>query len=274
MRMNGLFTRLVLVAAVTFPAMRAAAEDRVLATVNDHPITESDLEARLQSLPPQLRGQMDNPEQRKHLLEQMALAYLMVEEARKEGLDHSPEFKQGMAAAEERLLSTLYVRKHVGEPERPSDEAIRKEYETHLQEMTPSPKIRARHILVKTEAEAKAARKRVVEGGEDFAEVAKQVSTGPSAQQGGDLGLFGKGRMVPAFEKAAFALKKGEVSQPVKTQFGWHIIQVTEIQGGQPPTFEQVKDRLAQRMMQQHMREELEKLTDRLRSKARIDIKE
>ena len=274
MRTNGLIVRLVLVAVIILPALRALAEDKVLATVNDHPITESEVEARLKGLPPQLRGQMDNPEQRKHLVEQMALAYLMVEEARKEGLDHTPEFKQGMQSAEERLLSTMYVRKHIGEPQPPSDEELHKEYEARLPELTPSPRIRARHILVKTEEEAKAARKRIVEGGEDFAKVAKEVSTGPSAAQGGDLGMFGKGRMVPAFEKAAFALKKGEISQPVHTQFGWHIIQVTEIQGGQAPTFDQVKDRLAQRMMQEHMREELEKLTDRLRAKARIVIKD
>ncbi|HEX9592457.1 MAG TPA: peptidylprolyl isomerase [bacterium] len=274
MRTNGLFIRLALVAAVTVPAVAAVAEDRVLATVNDHPITESEVEAKLQSLPPQLRAQMDSPEQRKQIVEQMALAYLMVEEARKEGLDHTPEFKEGMQAAEERLLSTLYVRKYVGEPQPPSEEALHKEYEARLPEITPSPKIRARHILVKTEEEAKAARKRIVEGGGDFAEVAKEVSTGPNAPQGGDLGIFGKGRMVPAFEEAAFALKEGEVSQPVQTQFGWHIIQVIEIQGGQAPTFEQIKDRLAQRMMQEHMRDELQKVTDRLRAKARIEIKE
>jgi peptidyl-prolyl cis-trans isomerase C len=272
MRTNGFFIRLLLVAVVIVPALRAVAEDRVLATVNDHPITESEVEAKLQSLPPQLRGQMDNPAQRKHLVEQMALAYLMVEEARKEGLDHTPEFKEGMKNAEDRLLSTLYVRKHIGEPKPPTDEELHKEYEARLPELTPSPKIRARHILVKTEAEAKAARKRIVEGGEDFAKVAKEVSTGPSAPQGGDLGMFGKGRMVPAFEKAAFALKKGEISQPVHTQFGWHIIQVTDIQGGTAPSFDQIKDRLAQRMMQEHMREELEKLTDALRAKARIVI--
>ncbi|MGD2063015.1 MAG: peptidylprolyl isomerase, partial [Nitrospirota bacterium] len=264
MRTNGLLIPLILVVAVGLSAMRAEAEDRVLATVNDHPITESDVEAKLQTLPPQLRGQMGTPEQRKHLVEQMALTYLMVEEARKEGLDRSPEFKAGMQAAEERLLSTLYVRKYVGEPQQPTDEALRAEYDARLPDITPSPKIRARHILVKTEDEAKAARKRVVEGGEDFAEVAKEVSTGPSAPQGGDLGVFGKGRMVPAFEEAAFALKKDEVSQPIQTQFGWHIIQVTEIQGGTPPTFEQIKGRLAQRMMQEHMRAELQKITDRL----------
>lgn len=274
MRTHGFLLGLALAAVVAGLAPRAMAEDRVLATVNDHPITESDVESKLASLPPQVRAQLDSPAQRKKVLEQMALGYLMAEEARKEGIDHSEEFKKGMADAEERLLSTLYVRKHIGEPQRPSDEEVRKEYEKRLPELTPPPKIHARHILVKTEAEAKAARKRIVEGGEDFATVAKEVSTGPSAAQGGDLGVFGKGRMVPAFEAAAFALKKGEVSQPVHTQFGWHIIQVTEIQGGKAPTFDEIKDRLAQRMMQERLRTELEQLTDRLKSKARIEIKD
>jgi len=274
MRTHGLLFGLALIAVVTGLAPRAMAEDRVLATVNDHPITESDVESKLATLPPQVRAQLDSPAQRKQLLEQMALGYLMAEEARREGIDRSDDYKKGLAEAEERLLSTLYVRRHVGEPQRPTDEEVRKEYDARLSELTPPPKIHARHILVKTEEEAKAARKRIVDGGEDFAAVAKEVSTGPSAPQGGDLGVFGKGRMVPAFEEAAFALKEGEVSQPVQTQFGWHIIQVTEIQGGKAPTFEEIKDRLAQRMMQERLRDELTQMSERLKAKARIEIKE
>lgn len=92
-----------------------------------------------------------------------------------------------------------------------------------------SEEIRAQHVLVKTEEEAKAVRERVTTGGEDFATVAKEVSIEPAAKEsGGDLGFFGPGMMVPEFEQAAFALKDGEISQPVQTQFGWHVIKVVE----------------------------------------------
>ncbi len=263
--------------AVVLPAAAAHGADggdTVVATVNDHPITASEIDQRLQSLPPQVRGQFATGERRKQLIEQVILGYLMAEEATKEGLDRSPEFKAGMAQARESLLARMYMKKHVDEESQPTDAELKKEYEKHLPEMAPPAQIHARHILVKTEEEAKAARKRVVEGGEPFEAVAKEVSIGPSASKGGDLGLFGKGRMVPAFEKAAFALQEGEVSEPVKTQFGWHIIKVEKKQQRKAPTFEEVKGRLAQQVVQNRYRSQLKALADGLKAKARIEIKE
>lgn len=96
-----------------------------------------------------------------------------------------------------------------------------------INSMDNSTQIKASHILVDTEEEAKSLREKIL-AGEDFAAVAKQSSKCPSGANGGDLGYFGKGMMVPEFEKAAFSLPVGEVSQPVKTQFGWHLIKVTD----------------------------------------------
>ena len=250
-----------LLAVALLPAAAHAADggDTGVATVNDHP---------------QVRGQFASGPRRQQLVEQVILGYLMSEEARKEGLDRSKEFKEGMAQARESLLARMYMKKHVEEEGQPSDEELKKEYEKRLPQMAPPAQIHARHILVKTKEEAEAARKRVVEGGESFEAVAKEVSTGPSAPKGGDLGSFGKGRMVPAFEKAAFALKEGEVSEPVKTQFGWHVIKVEEKQQRKAPTFEEVKDRLAQQMVQDSYRSQLKALADGLKAKARIEFKE
>jgi len=263
---------LLAVALLPVAAHAADGGDTVVATVNDHPITASEIEQRLQTLPPQVRGQFATGERRKQLVEQVILGYLMAEEATKEGLDHSPEFKQGMAQAKESLLARMYMKKHVEEEGQPSDDELKKEYEKRLPQLSPPAQIHARHILVKTKAEAEAARKRVVEGGEAFEAVAKEVSTGPSAPKGGDLGFFGKGRMVPAFEKAAFALKKGEVSEPVQTQFGWHVIKVEEKQERKAPTFEEIKGRLAQQMVQDRYRTQLKTLADGLKAKARIEF--
>jgi len=266
----------IFLAVALLPSAVHAADggDTVVATVNDHPITAGEIDQRLQTLPPQVRGQFASGERRKQLVEQVILGYLMAEEATKEGLDHSPEFKQGMAQAKESLLARMYMKKHVDEEGQPSDEELKKEYEKRLPQMAPPAQIHARHILLKTKAEAEAARKRVVEGGESFEAVAKEVSTGPSASKGGDLGFFGKGRMVPAFEKAAFALKEGEVSEPVKTRFGWHIIKVEKKQQRKAPTFEEVKGRLAQQVVQDRYRTQLKAIADGLKAKARIEFKE
>jgi len=265
----------VLFAAVLLPAAAHAADkgDAVVATVNDHPITAAEIDQRLQTLPPQVRGQFASGERRKQLVEQVILGYLMSEEATKEGLDRSPEFKQGMAQAKESLLARMYMKKHVEEEGKPTDAELKKEYEKRLPQLSPPAQIHARHILVKTKEEAEAARKRVVEGGEAFEAVAKEVSVGPSASKGGDLGTFGTGRMVPAFEKAAFALKEGEVSEPVKTQFGWHIIKVEEKEQRKAPTFDEIKGRLAQQMVQDRYRTQLKAIADGLKAKARIEFK-
>ncbi len=258
------------------PGLAAEGEggEQVVATVNDHPITNHELEQRLESLPPQIRHQFASGPRRRQLLDQVILGYLMAEEAKKEGLDHTQEFKEQLAQAREALLARLYMKKHVEREAQPTEAELRAEYQKRLPQLTPSPQVHARHILVKTKEEAEAVRKRIVEGGEDFAKVAKEVSIGPSKSKGGDLGYFGRGRMVPAFEKAAFALKPGEVSEPVKTQFGWHIIKVEDKKEAKPPTFEQVRDRLARQLVQERYRSQLTALSEALKKKARIEIKD
>jgi len=266
-----------LLVVALLPAAGHGAEGggKVVATVNVHPITATEIDQRLESLPPQVRGQFATGERRQQLVEQVILGYLMSEAATKEGLDREKEFKEGMAQAKEALLARLYMKKHVAEEGQPSDEELKKEYDRLLPQLSPPPQIHARHILVKTEKEALAARKRVVEGKEPFEAVAKAVSTDPSAAEGGDLGVFGQGRMVPAFEKAAFALKEGEVSEPVQTQFGWHVIKVEEKkENTPPPSFDEVKPRLAQQVIQDRYRTQLKTLADTLKAKARIEFKE
>jgi len=126
-------------------------------------------------------------------------------------------FSLALAASGKRGKTDEDANSEVSEEAAPDDDSA-------VAEVT---EVRASHILVVTEKEAKQVKARL-DRGEDFAEVAKEVSKCPSAARGGDLGFFGRGAMVPEFEKAAFALEVGEVSGPVKTQFGWHIIMVTD----------------------------------------------
>ena len=127
-----------------------------------------------------------------------------------------------------------------------SDQALKKYYDEQIGQVKPVEEVRARHILVEGEEDAKKIATRL-KGGEDFAKIAKEVSKDPgSGAEGGDLGFFTKDRMVPEFAEAAFAMKPGEVSQPVKSQFGWHVIKLEERRQKPLPTFDQVKDRIAQ----------------------------
>jgi len=129
-----------------------------------------------------------------------------------------------------------------------TEEAERKAYDEAAKAEPPQQEIHARHILLPTEDEAKAALARV-KGGEDFAKVATELSKDPGGE-GGDLGWFTKDRMVPEFSEAAFKLKEGEISDPVKTQFGWHIIKVEGVRTKTFPPFEQVKDQAARYVSQ------------------------
>ncbi|MCW5720876.1 MAG: peptidylprolyl isomerase, partial [Devosia sp.] len=149
-------------------------------------------------------------------------------------------------------------------------EEVKARYDKEVAAITPEDEIRARHILVKTEEEAKAIIKDL-HAGKDFIEIAKEKSTDPNKSEGGDLGYFGKGRMVPEFETAAFALEKGAYSkEPVKTQFGFHVIKIEDKRKQQPPALEQVEAQVRQLVMRDKYLELLEKA----KAAAPIDIQD
>ncbi len=131
----------------------------------------------------------------------------------------------------------------------------------------PQEEMKARHILVKTEEAALEIIERLGRGS-DFAELAQEKSTGPSGAQGGDLGYFPKGQMVPEFDKALSTMKKGDISEPVKTNFGWHVIKLEDKRQSKAPAFEEVKDRLKSGMI----REKATQVLLGLRETAKIDI--
>jgi peptidyl-prolyl cis-trans isomerase C len=236
--------------AVTAPA------DPVIAKVNDQPIYLSDLQAASQNLPDNLRNmppQMLYP----MMLDQMIDGRALVIEAKKDGLDKDPTVAKQIAAAEDRALQSAMLSKIVGPAV--TDDAVKARFEKDQSGKAPEEEIHARHILVATEAEAK---KLIAEldKGADFATLAKQNSTDPGAKEGGDLGFFRKDDMVPEFAAAAFALKPGEITQtPVHTQFGWHVIKVEERRPAAPVTFDQSKDELRQRMIQEGVQQALAK---------------
>jgi peptidyl-prolyl cis-trans isomerase C len=183
---------------------------------------------------------------------------LMAEAATKAGLDSGQSFEDRIKYHRRRALRDAYFDKSVRNAV-PEEEA-KKIYDQKVAGMKPEEEIHARHILVATEAEAKEVKERLQKG-EDFATVAKEKSKDPSAE-GGDLGFFSRGQMLKPFEDAAFALKEGEISDPVQTQFGWHIIKVEEKRTRPLPTFDQVKDTIISQLTAQKAKQTIKELHD------------
>ncbi|MGZ5914917.1 MAG: peptidylprolyl isomerase [Hyphomicrobium sp.] len=246
----------------------AAAEDKpgdtVVATVNGQPITESDLRfaenelgGEIANLPPEVK--------RRALAEYLIDNELFAKAAEEAKIAATPEYEQQMRYLKRRVLRELYFDKtlkgKIGE-----DEA-KKIYTEKIAQLKPEEEIEARHILVDSEEKAKELHAKIVAGA-DFAQLAKENSTDTgSKDQGGVLGYFGHGQMVPEFEAAAFKLEKGQVSEPVHTNFGWHIIKVDDRRKKEPPSFAAVKDTILNSLV---VRKAQDTATE-LRSKAQVE---
>ena len=229
--------------------------DPLLAKVNGVEIHMSDLKAAAETLPAQAR-QMPPQQLLPMLLDQLVDEKALIAEAKKTGLDKDPDVQRSVKMAEDRALASALLGKLV----RPqvTEEAIKARYDQQFAGKPGETEVHARHILVGDEATAKKIIAELKKGG-DFAALSKQYSKDPSASaQGGDLGFFKKTDMVPEFADAAFALKDKEVSPvPVKSQFGWHVIQTLEHRTSAPPTFEQEHDELRQEMVQAAVQKEV-----------------
>lgn len=241
------------------------AEDVVVAVVNGQKVMRSEVEMMAASLPPQYR-QMPMQLIFPALLDQVISTKLLAGEGRKQGLQNDPEVKRRMTMIEDRLIQDAYEQKEIAKQITPA--ALKARYDKQVAGMPPEEEINARHILVKTEDEAKAIIADLKKNA-DFAKAAKEKSTDTgSGANGGELGWFKKGDMVGEFAEAAFKLKKGEVSAtPVKTQFGFHVIKLEERRPAKPPTFEDMEDELRTQME----REIGSQMVDQMRAKAQIE---
>ena len=221
--------------------------DPVVAKIGTDVIHLSDVNAVANSLPPQAR-QMPPDQLLPKVLEQMVDTQILAVEARKQGLDKDPAVERTLHEVMERALVSAFLEKQVGP--QITDAAIKARFDKDVGSQPPVQEVHARHILVDDEATAKKIIADLKKGG-DFAALSKQYSKDSAAvEQGGDLGFFKASDMVPEFSAAAFALKDNEVSPtPVHTQFGWHVIQTLAHRTAAPPTFEQARDQLRQKMI-------------------------
>lgn len=244
------YSKLAAVAMIAVAAAHGAAfaedkPDPVVAKVGGVEIHQSEIDLAMAGLDPQLANLP--PEQKKvAALSALIDVKVLATDATKEGLDNDPAFKQRIAFLTDRELHNAYFKKHVVDAITP--EEVKARYDKEIAAVPPQEEVRARHILVKTEQEAKDVIA-ALDSGKDFAELAKEKST-DAASEGGDLGYFTKGRMVPEFEAAAFGLEKGAYTKtPVKTQFGYHVILLEDKRQQQPPTLEQVEPQVRQLVM-------------------------
>lgn len=229
-------------------AEEAAAEDPVVAVVNGTELRRSDVVQSARDLPQAYQDQLDQifPALVDWLIDQR----LLLEEGRRRNLQDDAQVKEQVALYEERVVREALIDRHLAE--RMTEEAVRARYDRFVAEFQPETEIHARHILVGSEAEAEGIIADLDAGG-DFAAIAKEKSTDTgSGANGGDLGFFTPEQMVPEFSAAAVALEPGSYSKtPVQSRFGWHVIKVEETRETAPPSFEQARPEIENRLQQE-----------------------
>jgi peptidyl-prolyl cis-trans isomerase C len=250
--------------ALLLAAPPARAEDNpVVARVNGAEIHQSDLAMAEEDLGGNT-PQMAPDAKRDYLITFISDMMLVAKAAEAKNVGDTDDFKHKLAYARTKLLMETYLQAEAKASV--NDTELHKVYDEAIGQMKAEPEVRARHILVETEDEAKAVVAEL-KAGKDFAELAKAKSKDPGAADGGDLGYFTKDQMVPEFSAVAFKLEKGQLSDPVKSQFGWHVIKVEDKREKKPPEFDKVKDQLETFVV----RRSQSALITKLRAEAKIE---
>ena len=225
-------------------------ENKVLATIAGLEITEKDLENIIMRYPEDKRAYFLSDMGKKQVLEQMISFELMNKLALEIKLNETEEYKANLKQLEKDLLTQMAINKVLSEVT-VTDEDAKKFYDENKEQFMQKESVSAKHILVDNEELCKEIKEKINNNEITFEEAAKQYSSCPSKEKGGDLGMFNRGMMVPEFEEAAFTLSINEISNPVQTQFGYHLIKVENKKEATIADFESVKNQIIQRLMQQ-----------------------
>ena len=247
-------------------------ENKVLAIAAGNEITEKDLNAIISRYPEEQRGALQNEGQKKQLLEQLISFELMNKFGKEIELDKTQEYKDAIESISKEVITSMAINKILADITVTDDE-VKKYYEDNKEAFGQPATVSARHILVATEEEAKKAKEEISGEKISFGDAAMKYSTCPSNQQGGNLGEFSKGMMVPEFEEAAFAAEIGVVTEPVKTQFGYHLILVDARNEASIKSFDEVKDGVLNQLVQQNQHAKYDQMLKELENKYGVERK-
>ena len=245
-----------------------------LAKVGSVKITEQVLAKELKNLPEFAQQLFEGPEGKQRFLDELIKKELLYQEAKKKGMERDPDFQSKLEEFKKITLIGILLEKEIEEKAAVTDQEVQEYYEKNKSDFSNVNRIRASHILVKSKEDAQKVLQRLKKG-ESFSKVAKEKSLDPgSAQNGGDVGFFSSGQMVPEFESAASRLKVGETSQPVKTKFGYHIIKVTDKKVGPPVDFDKVRNLIYQRLSAEKQKGIFDSYIEDLKQKFKVEMNE
>jgi peptidyl-prolyl cis-trans isomerase C len=249
------------------PASTGATSVPVVATVDGVDLTRGEFDIYEKNLLRNAKVQSLTPDQQNQVLDDLITMQVMAAQGVKDGLENDPDTKAQLGLLHMRVLADAESQKFV-KSQTPSDADLHAEYETAISQMDKT-EYHARHILVASKEQAEQISKKL-KGGAKFEDVAKAQSTDTgSKNNGGDLGWFTTSRMVKPFADAVKSLKKGELSPPVQTQYGWHVIQLEDTRDAAPPPFDQVKPQLTDGVM----RKKLQAYVENLKKQAKVEKK-
>ena len=246
-------------------------DNKVLARVAGREITSQYISEVISRYPAQQQAMIDNEQGRRNILEQAIAFELMYELGKEKGMDTSAEYVEQVNKIAKELLAQIVMKKTLDEVTI-LDEEVLKYYNENQEAFKEPANVTAKHILIDSEELAKEIKEKIALNELTFEEAAAKYSSCPSKEQGGNLGSFSKGMMVPEFEEVAFVLPIGEVSEPVKTQFGYHLIKVVDKKEDSIKVFEEVKDEALKQLLGQRQEQKYLDLIKELKNKYTVEI--
>ena len=247
-------------------------ENKVLAIAAGNEITEKDLNTIITRYPQEQRGALQTEDKKNQLIEQLISFELMSKFGKEIELDKTQEYKDAIENISKEVITSMAINKILADVT-VTDEEVKKYYEDNKEAFGQPATVSAKHILVETEEEAEKAKEEIISNKLSFGDAAMKYSICPSNQQGGSLGEFSKGMMVPEFEEAAFAAEIGALSNPVKTQFGYNLIVVDAKNEASVKSFDEVKDSVLNQLLQQNQHTKYDQILKELEAKYGVERK-
>lgn len=227
---------------------------KILATVNGKAITEMDVQVFINNLGPQRGAQFNNDEGKKQILNELINQNLFLVDAQNNSIEKTEECQKEIAKMKEIVLTQVNINQTINSVS-VTPEEIKSHFDTNKASYNTPETANTSHILVKTEKECNDLYEKIMNNEIDFAEAAKEYSQCPSKEKNGELGTYAKGKMVPEYDAVSFSLEKGEISKPVKTQFGFHIIKMNEKNAASEAKFDDVQNQISRDLLSQKQRE-------------------